>query len=176
MTPSTHHISEGSRRQFLKHKRKLDILDEGCKNHKMRRTSSCTPATCSSIQVRTCGCTHAKCLYLWYHMAPSAQVVSHVVWFQVNGTSDDNLQDTVGAICVDDQGNITSAVSSGGIVLKQPGRLGQVSVGHGQPSHCCSTAKHPVSLSISYVAFSRWLTRPVICHGPADSRPCQHPA
>ena len=39
----------------------------------------------------------------------------------------DVLQDTVGAVCVDDSGNVASAVSSGGIILKQPGRLGQVS-------------------------------------------------
>ena len=39
---------------------------------------------------------------------------------------DDRLLDTVGAVCVDHQGRVVSAVSSGGIVLKQPGRLGQV--------------------------------------------------
>jgi len=44
----------------------------------------------------------------------------------VNGADTDLLQDTVGAVCVDDGGNVASAVSSGGIILKQPGRLGQV--------------------------------------------------
>jgi len=44
-----------------------------------------------------------------------------------NGAGSDVLQDTVGAVCVDDCGNVASAVSSGGIILKQPGRLGQVS-------------------------------------------------
>ncbi len=39
---------------------------------------------------------------------------------------EDNLLDTVGAVCVDMDGHIVSAVSSGGIILKQPGRLGQV--------------------------------------------------
>ena len=40
---------------------------------------------------------------------------------------EDRLLDTVGAVCVDQYGNVASAVSSGGIVLKQSGRLGQVS-------------------------------------------------
>eukprot|EP00112_Aurelia_sp_Birch-Aquarium-sp1_P018779 Seg4533.1 transcript_id=Seg4533.1/GoldUCD/mRNA.D3Y31 product="Threonine aspartase 1" protein_id=Seg4533.1/GoldUCD/D3Y31 len=33
--------------------------------------------------------------------------------------------DTVGAICLDIQGNVCSAVSSGGLILKHPGRIGQ---------------------------------------------------
>lgn len=34
--------------------------------------------------------------------------------------------DTVGAVVVDQQGNVAAAVSSGGLAMKHPGRVGQV--------------------------------------------------
>ena len=35
--------------------------------------------------------------------------------------------DTVGAVCVDTHGHLCAGVSSGGVVYKTPGRIGQVS-------------------------------------------------
>jgi len=40
---------------------------------------------------------------------------------------EDNVQDTVGVVVLDRAGNVASTVSSGGIALKQPGRVGQAS-------------------------------------------------
>ena len=40
---------------------------------------------------------------------------------------DDSVTDTVGVVVMDSSGNVASTVSSGGIALKQPGRVGQAS-------------------------------------------------
>jgi isoaspartyl peptidase/L-asparaginase-like protein (Ntn-hydrolase superfamily) len=47
---------------------------------------------------------------------------------QINAPSKSVALETVGAIVFDSQGNFCSAVSSGGILLKHPGRIGHASM------------------------------------------------
>lgn len=92
-------ITESSRKAYIKNKRKLDMLTEGAVNFS------------TNCKVRRLDCVKS---------------VNNEV--TANGANTDVLQDTVGAVCVDNCGNVASAVSSGGIILKQPGRLGQAAL------------------------------------------------
>ncbi|XP_059621755.1 threonine aspartase 1 [Phlebotomus argentipes] len=46
-------------------------------------------------------------------------------WAMANNTTHSSPLDTVGAVCVDGDGNISAGCSSGGIILKTSGRVGQ---------------------------------------------------
>lgn len=48
--------------------------------------------------------------------------------------------DTVGAVVVDLEGNVAAAVSSGGLAMKHPGRVGQVGLSLYNNAHLCVTA------------------------------------
>lgn len=48
--------------------------------------------------------------------------------FSTNILKGDILNDTVGAICVDEHGRVAAGVSSGGISVKFPGRVGEVCI------------------------------------------------
>ena len=47
--------------------------------------------------------------------------------------------DTVGAVCMDSHGHLCAGVSSGGVVYKTPGRIGQVRL----PHYCSVTIPPP---------------------------------
>lgn len=85
----------------------------------------------------------------------------------VNGTDADLLQDTVGAVCVDDSGNVASAVSSGGIILKQPGRLGQAAL-FGCGCWAENDHKGKVGVGVSTSGCGEQLTKTMLARECAD--------
>ncbi|KAK9498383.1 hypothetical protein O3M35_003029 [Rhynocoris fuscipes] len=60
------------------------------------------------------------------------EIIFLFCFFQENRSSDDiieeNRLDTVGAVCADLKGNVAASCSSGGIALKQSGRVGQAAI------------------------------------------------
>ena len=62
---------------------------------------------------------------------------------------DDQVQDTVGVVVLDRSGQVASTVSSGGIALKQPGRVGQASC-----FGCGCWAQRPVQEAVNSTAVS----------------------
>ena len=62
---------------------------------------------------------------------------------------DDKVHDTVGVVVLDRSGQVASTVSSGGIALKQPGRVGQASC-----FGCGCWAQRPIQENINSTAVS----------------------
>ena len=62
---------------------------------------------------------------------------------------EDHVQDTVGVVVLDRSGQVASTVSSGGIALKQPGRVGQASC-----FGCGCWAQRPVQEAVNSTAVS----------------------
>ncbi|NXK40985.1 TASP1 aspartase, partial [Piprites chloris] len=80
--------------------------------------------------------------------------------------NDSGTLDTVGAVVVDQEGNVAAAVSSGGLALKHPGRVGQAAL-YGCGCWAENTGAHtPYSTAVSTSGiyyFYKYLTKECSC-------------
>jgi len=89
---------------------------------------------------------------------------------------DDAVTDTVGVVVMDSSGNVASTVSSGGIALKQPGRVGQASCfGCGCWAQRAKAAGPNYSVGISTTGCGEHLVRTFLareCATELNKSPC----
>ncbi|XP_053527026.1 threonine aspartase 1 isoform X4 [Artibeus jamaicensis] len=82
--------------------------------------------------------------------------------------NDSGTLDTVGAVVVDHEGNVAAAVSSGGLALKHPGRVGQAAL-YGCGCWAENTGTHnPYSTAVSTSGCGEHLVRTIL------ARECSH--
>ncbi|XP_028398678.1 threonine aspartase 1-like isoform X2 [Dendronephthya gigantea] len=81
---------------------------------------------------------------------------------------EENLLDTVGAVCMDTNGNICSGVSSGGLLLKSPGRLGQAAIYGSGCWAVTMTEDTPVGIACSSSGCGEELIKTLLCKECAD--------
>ncbi|KAL8173357.1 UNVERIFIED_CONTAM: taspase, threonine aspartase, 1 [Gekko kuhli] len=65
-----------------------------------------------------------SCIYLQSYV----RICLQRLCVSVTQENDSGTLDTVGAVVVDQEGNVAAAVSSGGLALKHPGRVGQAAL------------------------------------------------
>ncbi|XP_063247612.1 threonine aspartase 1 isoform X3 [Prinia subflava] len=76
--------------------------------------------------------------------------------------NDSGTLDTVGAVVVDQEGNVAAAVSSGGLALKHPGRVGQAAL-YGCGCWAENTGAHnPYSTAVSTSGCGEHLVRTIL--------------
>ncbi|XP_051000692.1 threonine aspartase 1 isoform X6 [Acomys russatus] len=86
----------------------------------------------------------------------------------VHCENDTGTLDTVGAVVVDHEGNVAAAVSSGGLALKHPGRVGQAAL-YGCGCWAENTGAHsPYSTAVSTSGCGEHLVRTIL------ARECSH--
>ncbi|XP_041330064.1 threonine aspartase 1 isoform X4 [Pyrgilauda ruficollis] len=82
------------------------------------------------------------------------------VWLEKE--NDSGTLDTVGAVVVDQEGNVAAAVSSGGLALKHPGRVGQAAL-YGCGCWAENTGAHnPYSTAVSTSGCGEHLVRTIL--------------
>jgi len=128
-------ISDKANKLYRHYKKKLDTFRQQMSHH-LKRKTPCdppppppenTPTASGSGSYHTNGSSNGSAAFL----AGSGVVNQDASDVRVPKVSrhslDDGVTDTVGVVVMDPLGNVASTVSSGGIALKQPGRVGQAS-------------------------------------------------
>ena len=124
-----HLISEKAAKLYRHYKKKLDAYKMSVANAKRKREMSGSSAgnleKCKRLK------QSSDLLESIEHVRSSDGATTTKM---LDGSSslsseeeDDKVQDTVGVVVLDRSGRVASTVSSGGIALKQPGRVGQAS-------------------------------------------------
>ena len=126
--------------KFRHYKKKLDAFRQSVGNHLKRKTEETNDlpqldaitgfpnSTNNSINMDSLN-YNSKAIPMFPGTSPESIVserITKVPRLQRH-SMDDGVTDTVGVVVMDASGNVASTVSSGGIALKQPGRVGQAS-------------------------------------------------
>ena len=125
---------------FRHYKKKLDAFRQSVGNHLKRKTEETDNFSHSNANTGFLNSSHnssnsgspnysSRIIPEFSAISPNCNIADQ------NGkiprlerhSMDDAVTDTVGVVVMDSSGNVASTVSSGGIALKQPGRVGQAS-------------------------------------------------
>merc|ERR1711899_92581 len=133
-------ISEKANKLYRHYKKKLDAFRQSVGNHLKRKTEDTDNFSHSNANTGFLNSSHnssnsgspnysSRIIPEFSAISPNCNIADQ------NGkiprlerhSMDDAVTDTVGVVVMDSTGNVASTVSSGGIALKQPGRVGQAS-------------------------------------------------
>lgn len=121
-------ISEKANKLYRHYKKKLDAFRQSIGNHLKRKTDETSNLPHLDALTGFANSTEPRAIPV-FSGTPQDDVQETIAKAPKikRHSLDDGVTDTVGVVVMDASGNVASTVSSGGIALKQPGRVGQAS-------------------------------------------------